>query len=240
MTKIAICILLATTGCATRTATATFKTTPSSMLIAAPRLTVAPVIDARPRVLLRTHQPNVARYTGVAAVYFMFGTGRIDGSDHPGDAKTRITVDGVEGAVVPQIDAYLRSVIASATGSAPIRGAEANLGNVQAAARGDGITIVPILDQFDEFRMSSEDEIIGGSTYESGDHQVATSAYSMGTALTDDYANLRLRLVLLETRGGHVVRQATAYIATSSSMLEHVLEHGASEIATQLAAFVRR
>jgi hypothetical protein len=134
-------------------------------------------------------------------------------------------------------------VITSSTGAAPAAVGAVDLSDVRraAAGRADGITIVPILDQFDDFRMSSEDSISGGSSYQSGNTQVTTSGYSTGAAQTGMFANMRLRLVLIESRGGQIVRQATAYVATSGGGTEglgEALTAGIEPITAQLAAFV--
>ena len=226
-----------------RSATATFET-PAAVAAATDKtVTLAPLIDARPAALRRSHVPSVSRYTGLALVYFAFGTGRTDGADHAGDARTTLTVDGVSGTVQRQLEAYVSKVLAAATGTAPARGTAAELDNVQRAASGaaDGIVVVPILDQFDDFRMESRDTISGGSSYQSGSKQITTSGVATGSAKTDLFANLRLRLVLFDVRGGRIVRQSIAYVATSEAgydALGKVLVAGVEPITRQLAAFV--
>jgi hypothetical protein len=211
--------------------------------VAATGLSLAPLIDARPAIAKRAHAPGVSSYWGLALVYFAFGSGRVDGIEHPGDERTTITIDGKSGSVPQQVETYLRAVITSSTGAAPGTAGAVDIADVRraAAGHGDGITIVPILDQFDDFSMSSEDSISGGSSYQSGNTQVTTSGYSTGAAQTEVFANLRLRLVLLESRGGQIVRQATAYVATSgtgSRGLGDALTAGIEPITAQLAAFV--
>jgi hypothetical protein len=211
--------------------------------VAAAGLSLAPLIDARPAVAKRSHDPGVSSYWGLALVYFAFGSGRVDGIDHPGDKRTSVTIDGRSGSVPQQVEAYVRGVLASSTGAEPTVAAAAEITDVRRAAAGrpDGITIVPILDQFDDYRMYSEDSITGGSSYQSGNQQVTTSGYSTGAAKTEVFANLRLRLVMLETRGGQVVRQATAYVATSGAGYDGLgtaLTAGIAPITAQLAAFV--
>jgi hypothetical protein len=213
--------------------------------VAMPGLALAPLIDARPANAKRTHSPGVSSYWGLALVYFAFGSGRVDGIDHPGDKRTTITIDGRSGSVPQQVETYLRAVITSSTGAAPGTAGAVDITDVRraAAGRADGVTIVPILDQFDDYRMYSEDSISGGSSYQSGNTQVTTSGYSTGAAKTEVFANMRLRLVLLESRGGQIVRQATAYIATSGSGysgLGDALTAGIEPITAQLAAFVAR
>lgn len=237
--------LLAACGGNPPSMSAAFSRTTTPVQVAAPNLAIAPLIDARPSTLKRAHAPGMSSYWGLALVYFAFGSGRIDGIGAPGDKKTDVHVDGSSGSVSQQLDAYVRSVVASATGGAPATAPAADLSDVRKAAAGrpDGVTIVPILDQFDAFYLSSEDSITGGSSYQSGNYQVTTSGYASGTSDTGFYANLRLRLVMLETRGGQVVRQATAYVATSGagrSGLTEALRNGVSPLSTQLAAFVAK
>lgn len=236
--------LLSVAACATvpPRVSATFSTPSVTARVAAPNLAIAPLIDARPAALRRTHTAGMSSYWGLALVYFAFGSGRSDGISQAGDANTKVTVNGREGSVTSQLDTYVREVITSATGSAPAAAASAELSDVRRAAAGrpDGVTIVPILDQFDMFRLSSYDSISGGSSYQSGNYQVTTSGYAMGSSSTGSFANMRLRLVLLETRGGQIVRQATAYIATSDAGggLTAVLGAGVAPITQQLAAFM--
>lgn len=213
--------------------------------VTAPAIAISPLIDARPATARRTHDPGVSSFWGLALVYFAFGSGRVDGIDHPGDKRTSITIGGTKGSVPDQVQLYLRAVIAAATGADPTTASAVEITDVRRAAAGrpDGITIVPILDQFDDFRMWSEDSISGGSSYQSGNQQITTSGYSLGAAKTQVFANMRLRLVLLETRGGQVVRQATAYVATSGSGhdgLGNALTASIEPITTQLAAFAAR
>lgn len=216
-----------------------------STRVTAPNIAVSPLIDARPAAARRSHAPGVSSFWGLALVYFAFGSGRVDGIDHPGDKRTSITIGGTKGSVPDQVQLYLRAVIAAATGADPATAGAVDITDVRRAAAGrpDGITIVPILDQFDDFSMSSEDSITGGSSYQSGNQQVTTSGFSLGSAHTSVFANVRLRLVLLETRGGQIVRQATAYVATSgkgSDGLGEALTASVEPITTQLAAFVAK
>jgi hypothetical protein len=224
---------------------AAFTRATTPVQVSAPNLAIAPLIDARPATWKRAHAAGMSSYWGLALVYFAFGSGRIDGIAAAGDKNTSLRIAGGSGGVAGQLDAYVRSVVSSATGGAPATAAAADLSDVRKAAAGrpDGVTIVPILDQFDAFYLSSEDSITGGSSYQSGDYQVTTSGYASGSANTGFYANLRLRLVMLETRGGQVVRQATAYVATSgkgTGGLTEALEKGVAPLSTQLAAFVAK
>jgi hypothetical protein len=220
------------------------KPTVAARVAAPGAIALAPLIDARSAEAKRTHDPGVSSFWGFACAYFAFGSGRVDGIDHPGDKRTSVTIDGRGGSVPGQVESYLRQVIAGATGADPGTANAVAITDVrQAAADRDGITIVPILDQFDDFRMYSEDSISGGSSYQQGNYQVTKSGYSLGAAKTDVFANMRLRLVLLESRGGQVVRQATAYVATSGTGwdgLGKALEAGIQPITTQLAAFVAK
>jgi hypothetical protein len=236
--------LLAACGSSPRISAAyTKQTTP--VQVSASNLAIAPMIDARPASSRRAHAPGMSSYWGLALVYFAFGSGRIDGIAQAGDKGTDVKIDGSSGGVAGQLDAYVRSVVASATGGAPATAAAADLSDVRKAAAGrpDGVTIVPILDQFDAYYMKSEDSITGGSSYQQGDYQVTKSGFASGSAVTSFYANMRLRLVMLETRGGQIVRQATAYVATSGNGtdgLTNAMKAGVEPLTTQLAAFVAK
>jgi hypothetical protein len=211
--------------------------------VAVRSLAIAPLVDARPAVSRHDREAGMSTYWGLALVYFAFGSGRIDGISQKGDDTVDITVEGRKGSVPQQLDAFVRSVLAKASGTNPQTAPEVTLSDVRRAATAlpDGITVVPILDQFDAFMLSSKDTISGSSSYQSGNYQVTRSGYSLSTASTPWFSNLRLRLVFLETRGGSVVRQATAYVATSKSggqSLLEVLTDSVEPIAANLAAFV--
>lgn len=185
--------------------------------IASGPVRVRSVVDLRQDYGRRGHAPQLSSNYGFFTPVFVFGGGRTDGPNVAGDARTNVAPAPWReaGNLLPALDLWLADVVTHASGrpAQPAPAVPIEAASVEALAGGDGVTVVPLLDQFDTTQMSSEDSISGGGSSRSGNQVITTSGASSGVAKTRTYLNVRLRLAMFEVAGGVVRRQQVAWLA---------------------------
>lgn len=184
---------------------------------------VAHVLDLRGDEGRRGHEPHQSKMFGFFTPVFMFGGGLEEGPNIAGDKRTNPAPAPWRqaGQVVPALDAWLIDTVSHGTGKRALR---AELGAFDGgagavASAGDGLLIVPVLDQLDVVQMTSTDSISGGGRSQQGNTVTTTSGASSGTASTPAWINVRFRLALFEVAGGRIMRQSVAWLADTEVQL---------------------
>lgn len=189
--------------------------------VAAPVL-VTPLVDARPAALRVSHTPIMDERVSLLLLGsgFAFWNGRRDtGPIHVAGDHIRVTSPSGELDTVAGLDRLARETVAAVAGRAPeVAAAAPALDDLDGAAKGaQGIVVVPILDQVDWTQLASGTRGSGGAYAEerisstSAARVTVASASLSYAAGTSPAANIRMRLVVLQTRGGAVISRTAVY-----------------------------
>lgn len=205
---------------------------------------LAPVVDARQKVLTHAREPQSSQLVGIVTPVRVFGWGRNDGARIAGDENITMSVAGepATGLVRQTLDAWLGNLVAAVTSTKVASARSVTEGTTATAAldhRGsERFIVVPVLDQLDVVQLASEDSLAGSGSAQGGNQQVTTAGAASSSPRTTPYANVRLRLVLFESYGGRPTRRATAWIAESGTSLDAVKQKVSVRVADDLAAFM--
>ena len=197
---------------------------PSSR-VAPVAVTIAPTIDARLMSGTRDRRPHIeSRYSvlvgGPSGGMFIDGA-RVEGlTCHAGE---RLVLRDKAASLAPRelVDRLVRGRVEGRPGQ------EVALGQVEEVVTrvgaGDGLVIVPILDQLDMCRLSSVSSMSGGSssaTPSGIDRATVTTTSGAATfgAETARWANVRLRLLVAEVGAGKVRASHWYYVRGSGAV----------------------
>lgn len=216
-----------------------------------PRLgavTLARLVDLRPPALRVSRGPQQDQrfsllMVGSTGAAFMNGV-RTEGQTLV--AGDRLRFVGADPEPTAALAAYVAGLLGAAAGQ-PVRSVDARLAldapDQVAAALGaaDGVVVVPLLDQLDVTALSSRNTMTGGSSYAASRSATEvtyrdTAGLAVLASHTDTFANVRLRLLVLEVVGGQVTARHVIYGRGTAADLGQAIDGLGRELTRGLAA----
>ena len=204
---------------------------------------LAPLVDNRPAALRRSARPSQDERFSILLMgqgfAFVNGT-RFEGPSFVAADRMRIGGD----AALPALGRWVASALQQASAGpvstipAPAAASPAAADLARALGKPEGVVVLPILDQLDAGGLSSSNEMRGGSsTSEQRGSTEITTTTSGAASLADEtplFANVRMRLLIVQVAGGQPAGSHVVYLRGAGGSVDEALAMAGRELTAGL------